>query len=665
MWRSTTCNLSILVGCLFLACLANVDDCSSQDNNNGAGRLNTPTRALAEPETITKLPASTNRPVLIYYANESAPDEAEKRNTSTLVEWLKSAELPVVRQLGWRLEYHSALMPFVVDCEIVKLVELVGGPDEAGFDLVVITNRLARRGRFIYLIDGGGQTIASGNLKLPRFEDSTASSYPLSQEEAFDAVLKAVANVFDPKSHEFVLVTKSHGSPEHALTTSTSVQTSHVGREKILDALTNSFRRKEAAFAKISRPILTGGAPLPSDADGNCLMIGSGLGYWESHGPVYLRTLDKIVIVDAFGSPFRTADGDRLVVDRGFLTSETGGRLITYDDGSPVMVAGVASPDGRMMFWDWRRPAELPEGRQAVSQRDLAKKLVWAQSSVPNLEKFGGSDDLPLTQSAADVRRLNDQAITKAGDIRGKLVLADPRFGRLVQAASQGDGRPRARQVLVIAGGELPPRVTSLTASIVEGSESINELVAVLAARRRPVLSLAQLTASQDGATKSESKVVGTQLDPILEKMGGDPILEKMGGDPILEKMGTDPILEKMGTDPILNKDTDLAADVDAPKLIGTTKDQYWAVVKRHADAGMIFRLVFVEACRSELSASQLQVLRATGTPVERIWSSDSHGLDFQTIDYDSLGRRITAGEGAVQAFDAELRRRYDDQHPQ
>jgi hypothetical protein len=622
-------------------------------------KLSGSTRDLAAPETITPLPASNKRPVLIYYANESAPNDVEKLNTETLIEWLKSASEPVIRQLGWKLEYHTALLPFVIDCEIATLSGVDGGGAGADFDLVVFTNRLAREGRFLYFSGETTRKLVVAEFSLPKFDEPAAASNPLSQESAFEAALKAVAGRFDPTRHEFALITKSHGSASHALTTSTSVQTSQVDRKEILSALAESAKKREIEFVKSAKALTIGGAALPTDGDGNRLLVYRGFGYWEAHGPAHLRAIDKIVVVDALGTPFRTADGRRLLVDQGVLKLETNSEPVRYSDGAPVVIAGVASINRRLAPWNWKQIDVVPEGKNAIAHADIAAKLARVRELPPNDEQAGEAKYLPLTQSAAAVAKVRMKQVAEAASTWGEIELAEPRFGRFAtftDTKSADSNKRRSRWIVVVDSEPLPKSATVKSTSV-EGPAEIKKLIADLAMQKLPFTYAGErLNGLLDDLKQS---------DPILDNnmKQNDPILDKMGTDPILDKMGHDPILEKMGHDPILDKDGDLASAGTAVKLVGTTKDRYFEVLKQRAEAGMTFRLVFVESCRSSPTPEQLQVLRAGATPIERIWASDSQGLDFQTVDYGALVRRTRGGEGLIRALDAELQHRFAEQH--
>ena len=74
-------------------------------------------------ELASMRPATSDdrQEVLIYYANETAPDEAEARNYATFVDWLRSSELDKAHAVAQGLLQDVELFPQAVDAEVATI----------------------------------------------------------------------------------------------------------------------------------------------------------------------------------------------------------------------------------------------------------------------------------------------------------------------------------------------------------------------------------------------------------------------------------------------------------------------------------------------------------------------------------------------------------------
>lgn len=189
-------------------------------------------RDLSAPVTLnSKLGDSQKIPVLIYYANETAPGEAEKKNWDQAIEWLRGSDDKDVKAIADQLENDLRKFPAAVDDEIDAIAR---SASRSGYvRVVVFTNRLARQGHF-HVLKSAADDFRAAAIKLPEFEKSIYASHPLSHPAVFHAALVAVGQQFDPATHEFVLVTKSHGKRDMALTPRLAVNASEIGREELL-----------------------------------------------------------------------------------------------------------------------------------------------------------------------------------------------------------------------------------------------------------------------------------------------------------------------------------------------------------------------------------------------------------------------------------------------
>jgi hypothetical protein len=179
---------------------------------------------------------STNKPeVLIYYSNETAPDERELRNYSTIINWLKSTRDPkalvVVDQLTRDLrEFHEA-----VDIETHAIVQ-PSNADGTPTAVFIFTNRLGRKGHFL-LKKKEEPGVQSLDFKTPIFDSYILSSNPLSDARTFKEALNAVVRLYNPNKYDFVLISKSHGASNLALTPRLAVRAEQTSPSELISLL--------------------------------------------------------------------------------------------------------------------------------------------------------------------------------------------------------------------------------------------------------------------------------------------------------------------------------------------------------------------------------------------------------------------------------------------
>jgi hypothetical protein len=156
------------------------------------------------------------REVLIYYANENDPDEAELANYRTIGGWLRETKDKKLVQLADSFDRDMKLFPAAVRAEReVFRRRLAQWPDGPG--AAMLTNAAVRRGKF-WVFRPGADDFEEVSCRVPRNENFILASNPLCDPQGFLACLSEVARHFDPAEHEFVLVTKSHGNPAMAMT---------------------------------------------------------------------------------------------------------------------------------------------------------------------------------------------------------------------------------------------------------------------------------------------------------------------------------------------------------------------------------------------------------------------------------------------------------------
>ena len=170
--------------------------------------------------------------VFIYCANESSPTEEEQANYEIVIGWLRSSDQEKLHKLVDSFEWDMDRFPKAVDNEVAvfrsRLPQLGRSAGAA-----VFTNRSVREGRY-WLYRCGDAGFEERSIRVPEQENFILAANPLSDPDTLRLALEEVARQFDPAEHEFVLVTKSHGSLEMALTPRLVVRAEDTSREELL-----------------------------------------------------------------------------------------------------------------------------------------------------------------------------------------------------------------------------------------------------------------------------------------------------------------------------------------------------------------------------------------------------------------------------------------------
>jgi hypothetical protein len=170
--------------------------------------------------------------VFIYYANETSPDKASAANYSVIGEWLKSSGSAKALEISDQLERDQREFPAVMEREISALE--IGLPHaQPRLRAMIFTNRLVRSGYYRVLNDGVNGFVEAEFRILPH-RNYILNCNPLSRPDVFRLVMEEVAHRFDPQTHEFVLITKSHGNRDKAMVPRLVVRHEETNREEIL-----------------------------------------------------------------------------------------------------------------------------------------------------------------------------------------------------------------------------------------------------------------------------------------------------------------------------------------------------------------------------------------------------------------------------------------------
>ena len=173
-----------------------------------------------------------NREVWIWYVNETSPVGADLRNYEMIIGWLESGDTDKTRLFARTLRDELSLFQAAVAQEMTAIER--GMAAAAGrIDALLVTNQSARAGQYRYFDRPAGRFL-SASLALPPSDDYVLQSNPLVRGEALEAVLAEAARRYDPADHRFVLITKSHGGPEHALAVRLPRHHEEITREQLL-----------------------------------------------------------------------------------------------------------------------------------------------------------------------------------------------------------------------------------------------------------------------------------------------------------------------------------------------------------------------------------------------------------------------------------------------
>lgn len=180
---------------------------------------------------------SAKKTVLIYYANETAPDQAEAQNYERLIQWLESSPNPKVKHISESLKGDLDKFHKVVDSEIATITKhLKEHRSQPEMAIAVFTNRMTREGKF-ELMRSGQNAPEQVAFTVPSLNGLIYKANPLSHPIVFQSALAAVSQQFSPQQHQFVLVTKSHGGAEFVISPRVVLDVSQVERESLLARL--------------------------------------------------------------------------------------------------------------------------------------------------------------------------------------------------------------------------------------------------------------------------------------------------------------------------------------------------------------------------------------------------------------------------------------------
>jgi hypothetical protein len=173
--------------------------------------------------------------VLIYYANETREDPATKENTDTILGHLRSSDHKGVQKLADAVQSDRVKFGEIVRAEVAAIKAAVVRGELSG--VVIFTNEMVGNGRFEFAAVGSREFVTDA-IEVAVFDDFVSNSHPLAHADVLRTALEVTAKKNSPAEHEFVLVTKSHGSPERAMLPRLALHAEDTNREELLARLT-------------------------------------------------------------------------------------------------------------------------------------------------------------------------------------------------------------------------------------------------------------------------------------------------------------------------------------------------------------------------------------------------------------------------------------------
>ncbi|MDZ4820629.1 MAG: hypothetical protein SGJ20_16820 [Planctomycetota bacterium] len=186
----------------------------------------------------TVVSAASPTDVLIYYANEASPNEQEAENYRVMIEWLESSGLEKGLKIAHGFKNEAPLFGGAVATE-QKAMEEGALRCQPPLPVMVFTNRLAQQGTYRVFRPGRDEAFVTLPIQKIESDNYIITSNPLSQAVILDRALSAAATQFDPKQHRFVLITKSHGGKDLALTVRLARRHEEISREQLIEGLQN------------------------------------------------------------------------------------------------------------------------------------------------------------------------------------------------------------------------------------------------------------------------------------------------------------------------------------------------------------------------------------------------------------------------------------------
>ncbi len=225
--------LSVIVMIHLTSCRYNPRDHntdSTTESLNASERINPNSVGMTQPNEI-----------IIYYANESAPDGEELQNIQQLE--TRFLNYPELKGIVDSLQNDRKVFPAAVDKQLVDLKASLCGKPQKG--LIAFTNRSLRGPSAASSVlvcqpnKGPEQMDLSRSFSElmkthPKLQSNfLATNNPASMTAIFDWALTQTETLFPPATHSYILISKSHGSGQYLLTPKLTMRNADVLEDDI------------------------------------------------------------------------------------------------------------------------------------------------------------------------------------------------------------------------------------------------------------------------------------------------------------------------------------------------------------------------------------------------------------------------------------------------
>jgi uncharacterized protein YjbI with pentapeptide repeats len=205
-----------------------------------------------------------DKEVLIYYANETRPNDREKENYDYVVGLMNKSSKAFVKLAASKIEQDPEGFTKAVDEDISEIeIGLCKNNSNKKFSIIVFDNGLSREGKYRYCKPGGdgfktesSEELKKVYIKISEKKDFRLESSPQATKEMFEAALTLVSATFSPSEYSYSLITKSHGSSKKIMGVRLAVQGNLIkdrenGESEFVTAVEDMAAEKEDAITKV------------------------------------------------------------------------------------------------------------------------------------------------------------------------------------------------------------------------------------------------------------------------------------------------------------------------------------------------------------------------------------------------------------------------------
>jgi len=152
-----------------------------------------------------------------------------KKNADILLEWLSDLKSnPIAEKISHQINTDQVDFPKAVAEELNEIENgFLAGKE---FEIVIFTNQLAQQKKYKRSLN---KKIEEETLEVPKQEHFITEAQPLNTPEMLEQALSIVEKVYPPKTHTYILITKSHGSKTKVITPRLTADHRNIERDKI------------------------------------------------------------------------------------------------------------------------------------------------------------------------------------------------------------------------------------------------------------------------------------------------------------------------------------------------------------------------------------------------------------------------------------------------